>query len=108
MSFPPDQDSPNERDGAVNGLKAADDIPGRPRARRRIEGTSAETGVTVKAYAYADPLPDRIGFGPFYGEGPVSLARRGYIVGNFEFEEILAIIALLEEILDLATTRAAD
>lgn len=86
--------------------RASDHFPARPRAHRTIEGESP-SGVKISGHAYADPLPDRLGYGPFYGEGQFALSRGGsYVVGNIRFEEIPEIIAILQDVLAAATAPA--
>lgn len=93
-------ETPSVPSGAV---RTKDTIPVRPRARRDITGKT-ESGIEIKGIAYADPIPDSLGYGPFYGEGNFALSRSGsYVVGNIVFDEIPEIIVLLQEVLAAAT-----
>lgn len=96
---------PEERRAEVS--VAEDSFPPRPRARRDIGGKSP-SGIEVRGYAFADPIPGSLDYGPFRGEGEFALSRSGsYVVGNIRFEEIPEVIALLQEALDAASAPAA-
>lgn len=82
----------------ITGILSSDEHPRRMPAVRRISGVY-DNGMEVRATAKAQPLPDSLGYGPFVGEGDVTVSRGGYtIVSRINFDEIDALVDILRDI----------